>query len=714
MRQVFQDMASGATSVQEVPAPRCGTGMVLIRSKCSLVSAGTERSLVEFGRAGLLEKARKQPDRVRMVLDKARTDGLLTTIEAVRSKLREPLALGYSSVGEVLDVGAGVTDLKPGDRVVSNGPHAEVVCVPRNLCAPIPDGVPDQAAAFSVVSSIGLQGIRLAQPTLGETFVVTGLGLIGLLTAQMLVANGCRVIGLDIDEAKLALARTWGVQTLNVSGDVDAVAAARALAPGGVIDGVLITASSSSNELVREAAGMCRKRGRIVLVGVVGLELQRDDFYEKELSFQVSCSYGPGRYDSSYEEGGTDYPLPFVRWTENRNFSAILDLMAAGRLVTDALVSGSFSINDAPAAYDHLVADRGALGVLLEYPEGTHAPTRRTVHLSSGPSDSVSKSRPVIIGAIGAGNYAGRVLLPAFASSGCRLKTVVSSSGRTGTAVGRRLGFEASTTDVQVLLDDPEIDAVVVGTRHDSHARFVEAALDAGKAVFVEKPLALTRAELDRVAAARERAIQRGDRGLVMVGFNRRWAPSVVAARNAMEGVTGPMAITYLCNAGAIPADSWVHDPQIGGGRILGEACHFVDLARFLAGAPLDSWSAQAMTDDEGLGDSAVLSLGFEGGSVASVQYFANGSKAFPKERIDVFRGGRIVSINNFRSVSGFGVAAGSRLPSLRQNKGNTACVDEFVKALRTGSGEPIPFAELYEVARVMIELAAATLRPQA
>ncbi len=417
MKQVLQNLKNGSTEIAEVPAPRAGRGQLLMRTTRTLVSAGTERMMVNFGKAGLIDKARQQPDKVRMVLDKIRTDGLMPTIAAVRNKLDQPLAMGYCNVGEVVEVGAGVTGYAVGDRVASNGKHAELVAVPVNLCAKVPDAVPDDAAAFTVLGAIALQGIRLAQPTLGETVVVTGLGLIGLVTVQLLRAHGCRVLGLDFDADKLALARRFGAEVVDLKSGADPVAAALEYSRGRGVDAVIVTASTKSNEPMHQAAQMCRKRGRIVLVGVTGLELSRADFFEKELSFQVSCSYGPGRYDPNYEDKGQDYPVGFVRWTEQRNFEAVLDMLAEGRLDVAPLVSHRFGVAEAERAYAVVGGSEPSLGIVLGFAEpGSEAAAPvRTVALVPTAAATIAKvDGTPSVSVIGAGNYAGAVLIPAF------------------------------------------------------------------------------------------------------------------------------------------------------------------------------------------------------------------------------------------------------------------------------------------------------------
>lgn len=713
MKQILQDMGQGATYVDEAPAPVASGHSLLIASSVSLISAGTERMLVGFGKASYLDKARQQPEKVKMVLEKVATDGLLTTIEAVRSKLAQPLPLGYCNVGVVAVVGAGVDGFQVGDRVVSNGPHADVVKVSKNLCARIPDAVDNESAAFVVVASIGLQGIRLAQPTLGESFVVTGAGLIGLLTVQLLRAQGCRVLAIDFDESKLALARQFGAQTCNPGAGEDPVAAGMALSRGLGVDGVIITASTKSSDPVTQAARMCRKRGRIVLVGVTGLELNRADFYEKELSFQVSCSYGPGRYDPSYEEQGHDYPLGFVRWTEQRNFVAVLDMLASGQLDVKPLITHRFAFEDAPKAYETLTADKAGLGILLQYNSPTAQRMVRRVTLNAQATFSAQKP---VLGFIGAGNYASRMLIPAFKAAGAQFHTIVTAGGINGVIHGEKAGFAEASTDLKAMLDQGVINTVAIVTRHDSHARFVAQALQAGKHVFVEKPLATDSQGLADVLAAYESAQALSPQGgpQVMVGFNRRFAPQVQKMKALLAPVKEPKSFIMTMNAGAIPANHWTQDNAVGGGRIIGETCHFIDLMRFLAGSPIVSVQARRMGDAPGVAvteDKASITLGFEDGSFGTVMYLANGAASFPKERVEVFAAGRVLQLDNFRKLKGYGWPGFSKMNLWKQDKGQNACAAAFLQAIEKGVPAIAP-DEIFEVARVTIE-AAQLLRSQ-
>jgi predicted dehydrogenase/threonine dehydrogenase-like Zn-dependent dehydrogenase len=709
MQQIIQNLKTGATELLETPVPTCASGQLLIATRRTLISAGTERMLVEFGQANLLAKARSQPEKVRQVLDKIKTDGLLPTLETVFARLDQPLPLGYCNAGVVLEVGQGVTGFSAGDRVVSNGPHAEIVCVPQNLCARIPDGVSDEEAAFTVLAAVGLQGIRLANPTIGEAVVVTGLGLLGLMTVQMLIANGCRVLGIDFDSHKCALARQFGAETVDLSAGADPVAAGMGFSHGRGVDAVLITASTKSSEPVHQAAQMCRKRGRIVLVGVTGLELNRADFYEKELTFQVSCSYGPGRYDENYEQRGQDYPFGFVRWTEQRNFEAVLELMAGKKLDVIPLISRRAPLDQAPEVYQQVVSDRSLLGVVLTYGEngvdmrrtivsgGQAAGVRGQAAGVRGQASGVRRQAQPTIGVVGAGNFASLVLFPALVKTGARLKTVASAGDPGAALAARKFGFAQATSDYRTIIDDPEINTVFIATRHNSHAGMVVEALRAGKHVFVEKPLALNRGQLAEVRAAYE-----GSAGShLMVGFNRRFSHLTHKMHDLLAGRAQPLTLIYTVNAGFIPADHWTQDLEAGGGRIIGEGCHFIDLLRYLVGAPITGLAARMMGEARGVTirqDKMTIVLEFADGSLGTVHYFANGSKRFPKERVEVFSEGRVLTLDNFQALTGYGWPGLGRARLWRQDKGHAAEIAAFVERIARG-GEPlIPFAELEEV----------------
>ena len=707
MRQLLQGLGNGETAIVDVPAPAVLPGTLLIETSRTLVSAGTERMLVEFGKSSPIDKVRKNPDRVRQVVAKAKTDGVLNTLEAVQSKLSQQIPLGYCNAGVVVAVGEGVTGFSVGDRVASNGGHAELVRVPANLCARIPDGVDDDAAAFTVLSAIGLQGLRLAEPTIGETVVVIGLGLIGLITVQLLRANGCSVIGIDPAPARCALAEQFGASAIVLTEGVDPVSHVLAATDNVGADAVIIAASTASNKPIEQAARMSRKRGRIVLVGVVGLTIARDLFYEKELSFQVSCSYGPGRYDAEYEINGKDYPIGFVRWTEKRNFEAVLSLLKSGALNPAPLITHRFSLADAGAAYAE-ISGGAALGVLLEY--GRTAPPdagkwSRSVVLD--PRQPPASARPrLVAGFLGFGNYASRMLAPAFKAAGIALDTVVSTGGPLAATEGAKQGFRLASTDSSAIFDNPALDILAIATRHDSHAASVARGLRAGKAVFVEKPLAITQDQLTEVTAAYAEA----ENPFLMVGFNRRFSPHARQLRSWLDKRSEPAALMLLMNAGAIPANHWTQDPKIGGGRLIGEACHLVDLARYLVARPIVGVQATALggqADAAQPADKVHITLTFEDGSTAVIHYLANGSAKFPKERVEVFCGGGIAMIDNYIGLKGYDAHGIANRRNWRQDKGQLACATAFAQAVATGGPSPILFTELVEVTQACIDAAA-------
>jgi predicted dehydrogenase/threonine dehydrogenase-like Zn-dependent dehydrogenase len=704
MKQALLSLRTGGVELVDVPRPVPRAGHVVIRTQSSLVSAGTERMLVDFGRSGLIDKARGQPEKVKQVLDKVFRDGLMPTLEAVQAKLDQPLPLGYCNAGVVVAVGAGISDLAPGDRVVSNGAHAEFVSVPRNLCTKIPlraDGseLPFADAAFTVLGAIALQGVRLAMPTLGERFVVTGMGLVGLLTAQILRASGCHVLGIDFSESRLAIARGFGIETYHATTSGDPVGFAREWSRQAGVDGVLIAASTDSSQPMTDAAAMSRKRGRIILLGVTGLELQRQPFFEKELTFQVSCSYGPGRYDPTYEEKGRDYPLGYVRWTEGRNFEAVLDLIAGGRIEVASLITDRIAFSDAQRAWD-LVSAPASLGILLEYNAASDVVEPTTIHLSSERALPAGKAKPAIA-VIGAGNYAVRTLLPALRDADVSPVVVAAPGGLSATLTGRAFGAARVTSDIDAAIHADDVDTVMIVTRHDSHADLVCRALAAGKHVFVEKPLCTTRAELARIREVHARANR-----LLMVGFNRRWAPHTQQAARLLRDVSGPRTAILTINAGEIPASHWTQDPTAGAGRIIGEACHFVDLARSLVGAPFVGVRSSTL---RGHADTSSMTLEHDDGSISTIVYVSTGNARFPKERIEVFAGGRIVAIDNFRRLHAHGWPLRSGALSLRQDKGQRDMMKAFVDAVRSGGPAPIAFDEIAEVMTATFDAAGIT-----
>ena len=711
MKQILQNLSSGETILQDVPCPKNLKSNLLISSKKSLISAGTERMLVNFGKASYIDKAKQQPDKVKMVLNKIANDGLMTTLDAVRSKLDQPLPLGYCNAGVIIE--SDVDGLEVGDRVVSNGNHAEVVRVPKNLCVKIPDNVDDESASFTVLGSIGLQGIRLIQPSIGECFVVTGLGLIGLLCVQILRANGCRVLGIDYDSKKCQLAQNFGAQTVDLSKGEDPIIVAQGFSRDRGVDGVLITASTKSDEVIHQSAEMCRKRARIVLVGQVGLNLRRDDFYKKEITFQVSASYGPGRYDSFYEEEGNDYPVGFVRWTEQRNFEAVLDMMSLGVLDVTSLITHRFDIENAIAGYD-LLDNSDALGIVLNYPtKSQDVLTASIVELNENSNQIFDPSIPCV-GFIGAGNYASRILIPAFKDAGAVLDTLVTSGGISGVHHGIKNQFSTASSEVNDLLSKTSINTISIVTRHDVHAQQVIDVLESGKNVFVEKPLALTLDELEVINKAYYKA-NKSNTVRLMVGFNRRFAPHIVKMKKLLNSHRSPKTIIMTINAGAISSEHWVHSP-VGGGRIIGEGCHFIDLMRFLIGHKINGFKATMIGNVPGVKvreDKATITLSFQDGSFGTIHYLANGGSKFPKERIEAFCDDAVLQMDNYRVLKGYGWSGFNKMKRFKQDKGQKACAKAFIESIIKGKESPIPFEELIESSRVAIEVAESLRKKQ-
>ncbi|MBL7711521.1 MAG: bi-domain-containing oxidoreductase [Chitinophagaceae bacterium] len=682
MKQIIQHLNNGETALVEVPAPMVKEGHVLIRSVYSLVSKGTESMLVGFGRANWLNKARQQPQQVKAVLDKVKTDGLIPTLEAVRSKLNQPIPLGYSNAGVVISVGAGVSGLKPGDRVASNGSHAEIVQVPQHLCARIPDAVSDETAAFTVVGAIALQGIRLLQPSFGETVVVFGLGLIGQLAVQLLLANGCRVIGIDTDGHKCALASAAGAQVI-CNADGEPVAELVITHTGAGADAVLITAAARNDSILADAAHMSRKRGRIVLVGVVNLDLDRADFYEKELSFQVSCSYGPGRYEYQYEQKSVDYPIGFVRWTAQRNFQAVLQAMAAGQLRTQALQTCILPLDGYARAYDPPTGD---IATLFCYEQGSKLSHSIQVKENAHISENA-------VAVIGAGNFTAKVLVPLMKKAGTPIAAIASENGLSAAQVAKQYQIPQALTDLELLWQDERIGTVAITTRHNTHAGLCIRALQAGKNVFVEKPLALSYRELNDVKAAYEAS------GCTLdIGFNRRHAP--LAQR--MKQLIGPEAVVNIVitvNAGKIPLNSWLNDKEISGGRIIGEVCHFIDLACFLSGAAVRAVCTTALQESE---EDIIVLLKLSNGSTAAIHYFSNGHKAYDKERVEVYHAGRTLVLENWKRLSGYGFKGFSSASSV-QDKGHARQFSLLQQGKERAGQALIPFAQIYNVSAATI-----------
>jgi predicted dehydrogenase/threonine dehydrogenase-like Zn-dependent dehydrogenase len=685
MKQLAQNLRTGETVLLEVPAPLAKKGYVLIKTHKSLVSTGTEKMLVGFGKAGLLKKARLHADKIEPLLNKIRSDGFVTTARSVMQRLDRWIPLGYCNAGEVMEVGEGVGHFKKGDRVVSNGPHAEIINVPVNLVAKIPDGVTYEEAAFTVIASVGLQGIRLLAPALGETVVVIGLGLTGLLTAEMLKLNGCRVIGLELDDQKLQIAQEKGIIAINPQ-LTDPERLVQNLTNGLGADGVMITASSSSNELLSLAAKMARKRGKIVLTGSVGLNLHREDFYKKELTFQVSCSYGPGRYDPGYEENGMDYPIPFVRWTENRNFEAVLGLLATGSLNVKPLIAKTMPLVDFEKVYDQIMESK-AIACIFDYPETTDH--KNTINFQ----DVNVKKANAVAGIVGAGNYARLTMLPLLREFA--IKYIASESGFSAAGLGAKYRVPFITTNFSDILNDDEVNLVMIATRHDQHAAMVIRALNAGKHVFVEKPLALFPEELEEIIQVWE---NKKHSTSLNVGFNRRFSSHVLKMKELLGSEV--MNVVVTVNAGYIPRESWIHDPAVGGGRIVGEGCHFIDLISFLTGSKVNAVCMNTMErGDSSIRDNANILLRYQNGSTGVINYFSNGHTAYSKERVEVYSQGRTLILDNFITLTGYGFKGFTRYKS-SQDKGHERQFRRLNEMVSNGGSSLIPFGEIVNTTR--------------
>jgi len=707
MKQVLQDARTGAIAVEEVPAPQLLPGCVLVRIASSLVSAGTERASSEFARKNLLQKAKSRPDLVREVISKVQRDGIFSAISAVRSRLDQPQHPGYSSAGTVIAVGEGITDIQPGDRVACAGAgfavHAEIACVPRLLVARIPmcDGrpeVPFDEAAFSTLGAVALHGIRTAEAKLGDLVAVIGLGLLGQLTVQLLKAAGCHVLGMDIDPSRSDLARRMGADTA-ASTPSDFREICKAASGGLGVDSVLITAETSSSDPVNLAGLVARDRAIVVAVGTVGMDVDRKAYYEKELDFRISRSYGPGRYDAAYEQKGRDYPIGYVRWTETRNMEAFVQLLAEKRVNVDALITHRFGIDEAPRAYELITgrARESFLGVVIHYPGVADESRSICLSKAAGQAGERSSSSGVRVGLLGAGGFASSTLIPAMqASRTTSLISVCAATGAHAQHAARKFGFSACTTDEADLIQNSEVNTVVIATRHHLHARQVLAALASGKNVFCEKPLCLAEDELCEISRT-YLDIPTVGRPALMVGFNRRFAPMTVRLKKFVGEISEPLVLHYRVNAGYLPPDHWINDREQGGGRILGEVCHFVDLLAFLASSPVVEVSCRPVGSSARYsGDNVLISLRLANGSEGTISYLANGDRSFSKERIEIFGGGSAAVLEDFRRLE---LVRNGRKETLRsrwsQDKGHRAEWASFVKFLKQGGDPPIRFEDI-------------------
>ncbi|MCA1899376.1 MAG: bi-domain-containing oxidoreductase [Chloroflexi bacterium] len=698
MKQLLQYVKNGQTVVEEIPVPTPREGQALVKVAASLVSAGTERMVVEFAEKSLVGKARSRPDLVRQTLDKAKREGVMPTVQAVFNRLDQPMALGYSSAGTIVALGKNMQGFKVGQRVACAGggyaTHAEYNVVPRNLLTPLPKNVDFESAAFTTLGAIALHGFRLAEPQLGENVAVIGLGLLGLMTIQFAAAAGCNVLGIDLDPKRIKLAEGFGLRAV---ARPQAESAAQAFTANRGFDSVIICADTSSNDPVELAGVIARDRAKVVATGAVGLNFPRKVYYEKEISFINSRSYGPGRYDSNYEEDGSDYPIGYVRWTEGRNFQAVVEMMASNKLRVAGLISHRFPIEEGVKAYEVITGKRKEpfLGVLLTYPQ-EQAPSAPVSRVTFKPLDA-GKRDTVKLGVLGAGLYANATLLPVLKNhKDFELIGVASSGGLHAQHSGKKFGFQYAASSDDEIINDPNVNAVAILTRHDSHADLVVKALKADKHVFVEKPLAVSSKQLEQVG----KALVAHPSSLVAVGFNRRFSPLAQQLHSSLAARREPLHAHYRINAGYIPLNHWTQDPDLGGGRIVGEACHFIDLITFLAGAPPVRVRAYALPDGgKYREDNVSMTFTFPDGSIGVVDYLANGDKSFPKERLEVFCEGMIAVLDDYVSLT---TVRGGRKTVQRgaQDKGWKAEMDAFAGAIKNGKEPPIPYDQLIGVAK--------------
>jgi len=698
MKQIIQNLRSGETTLLEVPVPKPGPGMALVRTSASLVSVGTERMLVDFASKSILGKARSRPDLVLQTLNKARREGLLSTLEAVKNRLDQPLLLGYSSAGTITTIGEGLSEFKVRDRVACAGGgyavHAEYAVVPKQLMTILPDSVTFEEGAFATLSAIALHGFRLGELQVGEHVAVIGLGLLGQLTIQIAMAAGCKVFGVDLEKSRVVLARQLGAEAVLRD---EAVSTAEFLTQGKGYDAVLICADTQSNDPVNLAGEISRDRGRVVAIGAVGQEIPRGVYFQKELSFRVSRSYGPGRYDPSYEEGGQDYPIGFVRWTEGRNLTAVVDMIESGHLDVKPLISHRFQIENGIKAYD-LITDSGSespLGVILSCPSSVEKEDQVPGKLLLK-QVTVKPTTPIQVGVLGAGNFANAVMLPTLKKvKELNLIGIVTATGIAGKHAADRFGFQYATTEEDDMYEDDSINTIAILTRHHLHAQQVVAGLKAEKHVFCEKPLALHKEQLGEIF----QVLESSDR-LLMVGFNRRFAPLSQRLQNFLAPVKDPLVMHYRVNAGALPSSHWVQDPEQGGGRIIGEGCHFIDFLTFMADSvPIEVNTVGLPDDDRFQEDNVLITITYADGSMGTISYLSNGDRAFPKERVEVFGGGRVAVLDDFRTLeTTYQGKTHTKRSRLKQDKGHKAEWEVFSQAIETGSSPPIPYEQLFSV----------------
>jgi len=701
MKQLIQSLRTGSLELIDAPIPTARPGYVVIQTYASIISKGTEEALLEFGRASWLKKAKLQPEKVAQIKAKLKTDGFKATITSIRTKLDKPISPGYSQSGVVVAVGTGVSQFSIGDRVVSNGSHAEYVCVPHQLCVKIPsDLISFEEAAFTTIASIALQGVRLLNPSLGECVVVQGLGLIGLITVQILRAHGCKVLGIDYDGKRLELAKQFGAEVHSLSQDPNPVMRSHIFSSGNGVDGVIVTASTLSSEPIRFAAEMSRQRGKIILVGTTGTQFNRNDFYKKEISLQVACSYGPGRYDRNYEDKGFDYPIGFVRWTENRNMESILWLLKNKMIDLKPLISHRFPFDLANEAYDLISSKKPCLGIALSYPRAC-----QTLRPSLMPRFTLKKTEPanLSIGLIGAGEHATRVLIPALKKLKILPSAVCSQNGLSASILAKRNKIPFTFSSADELIGSSSIDTVVISTQHDSHSELVMKAILANKHVFVEKPLALSLSEISEIETLLS---EDNFNKIFWLGFNRRFSPLSKTLKTLLASCVGPKQMIYTVNALPIQETHWTHDSKSGGGRITSEIGHFIDLLCFFAASPIVQTQSMRISHDlKDPSSSISVTLGFEDGSLGTLNYCTVGNRNYPKERVEIFVDGKVAVLDNFKTLEGFGFSNFKKTRLWFQDKGHDNCIGEFINAIKTQDLDSQRNREVLEISKITCRL---------
>lgn len=701
MKQLIQSLKSGSIQLIDTPIPSVRPGHVLIQNCASIISKGTEETLLEFGRASWVKKIRLQPEKFDRIKAKIKTDGFTATLDSIRTKLDKPISPGYSSSGIVAAIGPGVTHLAVGDRVVSNGPHAEYVCVPEQLCLKIPSQlISFEEAAFTTIASIALQGVRLLGPAIGEFVVVQGLGLIGLITTQILKAQGCHVLGVDFEGPRLELAKNFGVEIHSLSQDPNPVRRAHSFSKGYGADGVIITASTQSSDPIRFAAEMSRQRGKIILVGSTGMQLDRSSFYKKEISFQVSCSYGPGRYEKNYEEKGLDYPIGFVRWTEKRNMEAVLSLLENKSINLNPLISHRFPFESSPSAYELIYSKQPCIGIAISYPVACQK--LRSFSKPQLVARSSNSHKPQI-GLVGAGDHASRVLLPCLKKLGAYPVAVCSQNGLSAAIMAKDNSIPLIFSNGSELIASNQVDTVVISSRHDSHAELVKQAILANKHIFVEKPLALSLSQLNEIEETlRSTQFNKS----LWVGFNRRFSPLSQKIRNLLDQCKGPKQIVYTVNALPLPEDHWTLDPSIGGGRLVSELGHFVDFLFFVTGVPMLKMQSQRISHASmDASNSLSVTFNFEDGSLATLNYCTIGDRYYPKERVEIFAEGKVLLLENFKTLRGYGFSQFNKIRLWHQDKGHRNCLNEFLRTVKTSNVDPKRLSEVIEISKIICRL---------